>query len=278
MKKTTVTRSFRRPAALGLLLMALTVPQASPGASPAAAPAQPETVCIQCHGALPGNLGAPVAQWRKSIHAANGISCNSCHGGDPKDAPMAMSPARGFLGAPKENDIPSFCGRCHPGVLKDYLSSAHGRALGQGGPTCVTCHGNHEVLKASLELINEKSCTRCHSYERAKAIREAMLQTEGFIVDIDRRITNYEALGVNTDRMKKTLFSVRNRFHTLFHDVDVARVKSQSAQINAELGKLDKELKVIEDTRAKRRMAGGVVVFAMLILAFLCHMMKKTYD
>lgn len=278
MKKLPATRSPRLSAALGALLVTLTLPQAAPGAPQPAAPAQPETVCIQCHGALPANLGAPVAQWRQSIHAANGISCNSCHGGDPKNAPVAMSPERGFLGVPKENEIPAFCGRCHPGVLKDYLASAHGQALGSGGPTCVTCHGNHQVLKASLELINEKSCSRCHSYERAKAIKDAMLQTEGFIVDIDRRITDYQALGVDTDRLGKTLFSVRNRFHTLFHDVDVARVKSESTRINAELTKLDQELKVIEDVRAKRRMAGGVVVFAMLLFAFLFHMMKKSYD
>lgn len=280
MKKTAATRSFRGAAALGLLLLSLTlVPEPARGAAPqAAAPAQAETVCIQCHGALPGNMGAPVAQWRKSIHAANGISCNGCHGGDPKNAAVAMSPMRGFLGVPKEQEIPAFCGRCHPGVLKDYLASAHGQALGSGGPTCVTCHGNHEVLKATLDIINEKSCSQCHSYERAKAIKEAMQQTEGFIVDIDRRITGYQALGVDTDRLGKTLFSVRNRFHTLFHDVDVERVKSESTQINAELKKLDQELGVIEDTRAKRRMAGGAVVFGMLLFAFLFHMMKKSYD
>ena len=75
--------------------------------------AQEEIVCIRCHGALPGRLGEPVKLWRGSIHAANGIACNDCHGGDPKDAANAMSPARGFLGAPKETAIPAFCGRRH---------------------------------------------------------------------------------------------------------------------------------------------------------------------
>jgi hypothetical protein len=265
-------------AALCALSFASLATFATPQAALAAPGEQPETVCIQCHGTLPDRLGAPVKLWRTSIHAENGISCNACHGGDPKDAADAMNRARGFLGAPKELDIPAFCGRCHPGVMKDYLESAHGRALGAGGPTCVTCHGNHSVVKASLELINEKSCTRCHSFDRARAIRDAMQQTDVTILGIDRRIKGFQAQGVDTDRLAKGLFAVRNRFHTLFHDVNVARVKAESTQINAELSKLDQQLKVIEEARAKRKVVGGFAIAGALLLAALFHMMKKSYD
>jgi len=244
---------------------------------PAAWAEQPETVCIQCHGSLPDDLGAPVTLWRNSIHAENGISCNSCHGGDPKDAAEAMSPARGFIGAPKEEGAPAFCGRCHPGVLNDYLASAHGRALGNGGPTCVTCHGSHQVLKASLDLINEKSCTTCHSFERAKTIKEAMEQTETRIKQIDAKIVEFHASGVDTDRLGKSLFAVRNRFHTLFHEVNVARVKTESTRIGAELSKLDSDLEAIENTRAKRKIAGAIAVSFMLLMALLLHLLRKTY-
>lgn len=264
-----------RLAALGALL--LMAPAILPP-SQAQAAEQPETVCIQCHAKLPGDLGAPVELWRKSIHAGNGISCNTCHGGDPKNAADAMNRARGFLGAPKEVEIPAFCGRCHPGVLKDYLASAHGRALGQGGPTCVTCHGSHQVLKASLDLINERDCTRCHSFERAQAIKAAMQQTESHIVGIDRRIMGFKSAGVDTDRLEKGLFAVRNRFHALFHEVNVELVKKESTGINAELAKLDQDLKVIEDVRGKRKIAGGIAVLAMLLIALLIHLLKKTYD
>ncbi|OGU09747.1 MAG: cytochrome C [Geobacteraceae bacterium GWC2_58_44] len=274
MKMTLTSRGSWQRAALGALLSAV----ATLHPAPALPAEQPETVCIQCHAPLPGKLGAPVELWRKSIHAVNGISCNSCHGGDPKNAADAMNRMRGFLGVPKEQEIPVFCGRCHPGVLKDYLASAHGRALGSGGPTCVTCHGNHQIVKASLDLINEKSCTRCHSFERAKAIRDAMQQTEGSIIGIEQRISGFESIGVDTDRLGKALFAVRNRFHTLFHDVDVERVKAESTQINAELAKLDDDLRVIEQARAKRRVAGGIAVCFMLLVAVLLHRLKKSYD
>lgn len=269
---------MRRPLQIASLTALLLAATASRQPALAAQTDQPETVCIQCHATLPDKLGAPVNLWRKSIHAENGISCNSCHGGDPKNAADAMNRSRGFLGAPKEEEVPAFCGRCHPGVLKDYLASAHGKMLGKGGPVCVTCHGNHQVLKASLDLINEKTCTQCHTFERAKLIKAAMQQTEGYIVGIDRRITDFQAIGVDVDRLAKGLFSVRNRFHTLFHDVDVERVKAESTQINAELVKIDRELKVIEDTRAKRKVAGGIAVGFLLLMALLVHLLKKSYD
>ncbi len=241
-------------------------------------PAQEEIVCIRCHGTLPGKLGEPVRLWRDSIHAANGIACNNCHGGDPRDAANAMSPARGFLGAPKETAIPAFCGRCHVGVLNDYLPSAHGRALGKGGPTCVTCHSNHLVVKATIDIINEKTCSQCHSYERARTIKEAMQQTEGLIVSTAGRIEVFKNEGVDTDRLEKGLFSVRNRFHTMFHDVDVEKVRRESAQINGDLGKISAILDQIAGDHAKRRAVGGIVVAGALLAALLFYLLRRTYD
>jgi len=255
-----------------LILFALLLPVASFAAEPA------EIVCIQCHATMPGKIGEPVKLWKGSIHAENGIACNACHGGDPKDAANAMSPARGFLGAPKEPAIPAFCGRCHVGVLKDYLASAHGRALGKGGPTCVTCHSNHLVVKASLEIINEKRCSQCHSFERAKTIRDAMQETEAMIVAMDKRIAAYKGEGVDTEGLEKGLFAVRNRFHTLFHNVDVGMVKKESAGIQGDLKKIQDQIKALDDSRQQRKIAGAVAVSAMLLLALFAHLLRKTFD
>jgi hypothetical protein len=237
-----------------------------------------DIVCITCHSAMPGKYGEPVKLWKESIHAGNGIACNACHGGDPKDAANAMKKERGFLGAPKYNEVPSFCGRCHVGVLKDYLASGHGRALATGGPNCVICHGSHQIVKASLELINEKSCSRCHSYERAKLIKAAMQETEGIIVALDARITGYKQLGTDTDRLEKELFSQRNRFHTLFHNVDVKRVTAESTQIKAELKKLDSALNGLDEQGGKRKLAGAIAVALALLAGLLVHLMRKTYE
>lgn len=237
-----------------------------------------EPVCIGCHAKLPEKYSQPVTLWRGSIHAENGIFCNGCHGGDPKDAANAMSPARGFLGAPREIAVPAFCGRCHVGVLKDYLNSAHGRKLAHGGPTCVTCHGSHQVVKASLELINEKSCSRCHSYERAKVIRTAMQEIEALIVAIDGRVTAFKKIGTDTEKLEQELFAVRNRFHTLFHNVNVELVKKESAGIQADLKKISAVLDRLDDSRQKRKLAGAAAVSVMLLIALLLHLLRKTFD
>lgn len=236
-----------------------------------------EIVCIQCHSGLPEKYSQPVKLWRGSIHAENGIACNSCHGGDPKDAANAMSPQRGFLGAPKDQAIPAFCGRCHVGVMKDYLDSAHGRALGKGGPTCVTCHGNHHVLKASLELINEKSCSRCHSYGRARTIRDAMQETEARIVATELRINSFKKFGSDTEKLEKELYALRSSFHSLFHNVNVETVKKESARINIELSKIQGVLAKWDETNQKRKIAGAAAVSAMLLVALLAHLMRKTF-
>lgn len=248
--------------------------------SPSAAPAQEaaEPVCIGCHSQLPEKYSQPVRLWRGSIHAENGIFCNGCHGGDPQDAANAMSRARGFLGAPKEPAIPAFCGRCHVGVMKDYLASAHGRMLGMGGATCVTCHGNHLVVKASLELINERSCGRCHGFDRARLLRDAMRETESALLAVDGRIAAFKKSGTDTERLEKELFAVRNSFHSLFHNVSVELVKKETARIRGDLKKIEAVLDRLDADGRKRRVAGGAAVSLMLLIALVLHLLRKTFN
>lgn len=242
------------------------------------AAAEGETVCLQCHGAQTGRALEPVKPWQDSIHAGNGISCHGCHGGDPKDIVNAMNPERGFLGAPKERAIPDFCGRCHIGIKADYLRSAHGRALGKGGPVCVTCHGSHAIKKASLELINEKSCTRCHSYDRARLIRGAMEQTETTLSGLSLRIEAFKNKGVDTAALEKSLFAQRNHFRSLFHEVDVAKVKAESGRIAGELNTIKGTLDAIDAEHARRKTIGVFAIGACLLAALLLYLLHKTYS
>ena len=237
-----------------------------------------ENACVTCHGSLPGKYGEPVVLWKTSIHAENGVYCHECHGGDPKDAANAMKPDRGFKGVPKETAIPETCGRCHVGVLKDFLGSAHGKRLGSGGPTCVTCHGNHAIRKASLDIINEKSCSRCHPYERARLMKLAMQETEGQITALDARIQTLKLHGKASEGMEQGLFSARNRFHTLFHNVVVEKVRSESADIRKDLDIIGSQIDAIEQAEQKRKMAGAAAVGGVLFAALLFWLLGKTYD
>jgi len=236
-----------------------------------------ETVCIQCHGAQSGRLGEPVKLWQGSIHAANGISCHDCHGGDPTDFANAMNPAKGFLGAPSNDDIPDFCGRCHIGVKEDYLQSAHGQALGLGGPQCVTCHGNHHVVAASPELINPKDCTRCHTYGRAEVIKSAVAATDSLIGTLEQRLAGLHRLGIDTKELEGEIFAQRNEFHRLFHSVDVEKVRNQTAGFQQKLGKIGDSVTAIEDQLSRRKLWGGIAVALQVFGGALALLIYKTY-
>ncbi|MCM2357743.1 MAG: cytochrome c3 family protein [Geobacteraceae bacterium] len=258
-----------RNIAVGLLLLIFILISGISGAS-----AQEESVCIKCHGAQTGRLAAPVGEWRNSVHAASGISCHGCHGGDPSDMAMAMSPERGFLGVPRDEAIPGFCGRCHVGVKDDYLASAHGRALGRGGPHCVTCHGSHAVRTATPELINSRDCSRCHEYGRAEEIKSAVIDTDQRITGIEQSLAALHRIGITTREMEGELFALRNDFHRLFHSVEVEKVRSRTAGFQADLAKIRGRIAAIEAELNRRKLWGGAVVALLVaggILAWLLH-------
>lgn len=236
-----------------------------------------ETVCIECHKNQPGRLGEPVEAWRGSIHAANGVSCQSCHGGDPTDFAMAMSPERGFIGVPAEEEIPDFCGRCHVGVKEDYLDSAHGQALGAGGPQCVTCHGNHAVQKATPDLINPQDCTRCHEYGRAEEIKTAMEETDRMITSLDGDLNALHRLGIDSKEMEDRLFSLRNQFHRVFHTVDVEKVRQVTGDIRQNLEHVQAQVEEIQENLRQRKLYGGIAVALLLAIAVVATLLRSTY-
>jgi len=237
-----------------------------------------ETVCLQCHAGLSGHLSAPVADWQASVHAENGISCHDCHGGDPTDMAMAMSPDRGFIGAPEYEGVPEFCGRCHVGVFDAYSAGAHGQALEEGGAQCVVCHGNHAIQRASLDLINEEDCSRCHTYERAALIRLAMVETDTMIKDVEHDLDRLYRLGFAVDEMEGTLFNQRNIFHRTFHGVDVERVRKETGGVQAELSKVKSEVAEVDNTLGKRKLWGSVVISLFILAGVIFLLVRKAYE
>lgn len=241
------------------------------------ATAAEDTVCIQCHGGLDGRLAEPVEQWRTSVHAANGISCHNCHGGDPTDFEMAMAPERGFIGAPDYDKVPDFCGRCHVGVKEDYLASAHGQALDDGGPQCVICHENHAVKVASIDLINKESCSRCHDYERAARVKNEISATETNLTKLEASVVSLHRVGIDTKRLEEGLFASRNSFRRLFHTVNIDKIKTQTAKFDQELGKTKSVIGDYEKTLGQRKLIGGGIVLLLLLGGCIALLIRRSY-
>ncbi len=236
-----------------------------------------DTVCIQCHSGLDEQFAAPVQQWQGSVHQKNGISCNDCHGGDPTDFEMAMDPSRGFLGAPGYTEIPDFCGRCHIGVKEDYMASAHGQALDAGGAQCVMCHGNHAVAYASIDLINEESCSRCHDYERAARVKNEISDTEATLTKLESSVASLHRVGIDTSKLEESLFASRNSFRRLFHTVNIERIHKQKSEFNAELQETKATISEYEETLGQRKLAGGGVVLLLLLGGVIALLIRRSY-
>src|SRR5690242_8139173 len=167
-------------------LFALAAAILLPASLPLSAADTPNS-CLDCHSALDAPLQVTPERFSQDIHAQKGLTCASCHGGDPTKSDMdAMSKAAGFKGKPSRKDIPALCGKCHsdgafmrqynPSLRTDqfsqYQTSVHGKLLAKGDTkvaVCIDCHGVHDLRPASdtrstVHPLNvAQTCSRCHA-------------------------------------------------------------------------------------------------------------------
>ena len=98
---------------------------------------------------------------------------------------------------------------------------------GKRHPIASTCHGSHNIQKASIDIISEQLCTKCHSYERAKIMKAALFVTEKRIAQLEQRLQDLKREGIYPVTDERNLFSTQAEFRALFHTVDVNFVKEQ---------------------------------------------------
>jgi len=205
-----------------------------------------QNFCISCHSSeqMKPEFRSIPEEWRASWHAQNNVSCEHCHGGDSKDAALAMSPQRGFVGSPQYKDVPEFCGKCHIAILTNFLESGHGKALkaGKKAPNCVVCHGSHNIQKASINIISVQLCTKCHSYERAKVMKQALFLTETRIGELANKLEELKHEGIYPETDEKSLFNTQAEFRALFHTVDVNLVKDRTDEFTTKLDQIDNNI------------------------------------
>lgn len=166
---------MKRRALAGLLLVLL-----------AARPLAAQDHCVVCHAELGEKHEAILRDFEGDIHRQKGLSCHSCHGGDPSKPDFADAKDASFVGVPTRAEIPGFCGRCHskPEYMKafnpslpvdqelKYFTSVHGQRLKKGDAsvaTCADCHRVHAIKPAKdpTSTVHPRNvpetCGRCHS-------------------------------------------------------------------------------------------------------------------
>ena len=149
---------------------------------------QTKNSCLDCHSALPDPYGVTPETFAQDIHAQKGLTCASCHGGDPNsdDPSIAMNKRAGWKGHIDRKQIPQLCGSCHSDAaymkqfdpslrtdqLSEYKTSVHGKRLASGDTkvaVCVDCHSVHDLKppadpRSKVNPTNVAStCSHCHA-------------------------------------------------------------------------------------------------------------------
>jgi predicted CXXCH cytochrome family protein len=135
----------------------------------------PET-CTLCHPDVR-------VQHEQSVHHAEGVTCTSCHGGNPSATGVEAAHRGGFRGVPRRRDIPALCATCHADIARMrpynlpsdqyalYQTSQHGLLLAKGDErvaVCTDCHGVHDIRPPQDPLSHvfarniPQTCGRCH--------------------------------------------------------------------------------------------------------------------
>lgn len=160
--------------ALAGIVPLLTVVIGTVAPATAGAASQEDEGCLTCHGAagltltLPGGESLPVsvdpALLRQSVHGS-ALTCATCHPDHTRypHPPLTARTLRDYRVMRAE-----ICTTCHTEAAGQFAGSIHGRALVMGFPdvpTCTSCHGAHDVVRASTPAFRNNTpqlCGSCH--------------------------------------------------------------------------------------------------------------------
>ena len=152
-----------------------------------------EEACVTCHRTVTHGW---VADWERSKHRKNDVSCSQCHGEDhnsPDDAHLATFPSEQVCAECHEEQVEQFskgkhshgwdvmwavpvtamepselmaggkgCGGCHNMGLKSEAARKERREKGHryNNNSCDECHTRHAFDKR--EAMDPKACQQCH--------------------------------------------------------------------------------------------------------------------
>lgn len=161
---------------------------------------------LECHEDRVRQLAtANFQQWSESVHALKGVTCDACHGGDPKQATKEKAHINFKNITDPESpvyytNVPKTCGKCHSKELDNFENSTHYKKLEslQLAPTCTTCHIPHTFTVMNPEDFRN-SCGNCHSVYKKVAPYDIPLKAEDMLTKVNK-------LKFNIDNARQDIF------------------------------------------------------------------------
>jgi hypothetical protein len=124
--------------------------------------------CRPCHQVEYERTLDSVHERARAAGMAEAAICTDCHGAH--DIRRMTDPDRGAILPEARTWVAGTCARCHSAIYEKYSNSVHGSALiGQGNldvPTCIDCHGVHNIedpTTAAFRLRSPLICAGCHT-------------------------------------------------------------------------------------------------------------------
>jgi len=126
--------------------------------------------CQQCHNEQYQKVLDSVHQTALAAGNTNAAVCTDCH--NPHTQTRLTNKATGELLLGAKLVIPQTCAKCHSAIYETYKKSVHGSALTNEGnqyvPTCIDCHGVHNIQNPTTNSFRNSTpalCAKCHTNE-----------------------------------------------------------------------------------------------------------------
>lgn len=200
--------------------------------------------CVWCHSriASPLKLTSRYAEWHISVHKVSGVSCDKCHGGNPREqdqkkAHVGILPAANPASRLHPANLAQTCRECHQPFVTAFVESRHYQTLkgAKLGPSCNTCHAHmaSEVIYTPEQTAT--MCSSCHDTAASSLPRnpalgaqaaetmQAIRRASAMVAWADRLLEEAEKRKVSLPAEHEQMRQVRGQlneakagFHTFF--------------------------------------------------------------
>jgi len=127
-----------------------------------------EETCRRCHSREAENVRDSVHAVAQAAGRREAAVCGDCHSSHATQ--QINDPVTGFITAEARLQIPKTCAQCHYAIYEIYSTSVHGGALfdqnNRDVPTCIDCHGVHNITDpttTAFRLASPDLCASCHT-------------------------------------------------------------------------------------------------------------------
>lgn len=191
--------------------------------------------------------------WLSSPHNDAGITCNECHGGNPK-ASDKQAAHQGVLNPSNPGSTVFFknqsktCGKCHEKVALQFTKSKHYSAVNRfdAAPNCTTCHRAMNKKPYYHSIVNN-TCRTCHLRQDENSVSE---RAEEILrrLNISKGYMGWASLYYDSrgwpEESKQRLDSYQNQYHDILakgHSFDLLDSDRTSAVLLSDLKELFEE-------------------------------------